>query len=163
MKTFFKPLAVLTPLLFLLIASPLMSTAHATTPTPASGTFSTAALTNVVVRPAGPAGGNAIVTDISTFTLTGTFSGTAVLQERYVLRADGSYTDHGVQTLTGTVNGVSGTVTFNITYRGNATSFQGHFVIIAATGGLANLHGQGTFEGDATGAGTYSGQVHFGP
>ncbi|MDP9236749.1 MAG: DUF3224 domain-containing protein [Chloroflexota bacterium] len=132
--------------------------AQAAPPTPASGSFQDALLANVVTRSAGP---NTIITDTLTTVLSGTFSGTSVLQERYVLRADGSFIDHAVETFTGTVNGVAGTVTEVDVLTGDATSFHGHFVVVSGTGGLANLHGQGTFEGSTiTGAGTYTGQIH---
>jgi hypothetical protein len=38
----------------------------------------------------------------------------------------------------------------------------GIFVIVSGTGGLANLHGSGTFQG-IMGAGTYTAQVFFAP
>lgn len=130
---------------------------QAAPPTAASGSFSSAPPTNVVTRSAGP---NTIITDTFTSVLSGTFSGTSVFQERYVLRADGSFIDHAVETFTGTVNGVAGTATFVDVITGDTTSFHGHFVVVSGTGGLANLHGHGTFEGSSTtGAGTYSGQV----
>jgi hypothetical protein len=140
-----------------------MRAAQAAPPPPnASGSFSPSAPpTNFVIRFAGP---NAIITQTSTDVLTGTFSGTSVFQERLVFRADGSFTGHDVQTFTGTVNGVAGTATSVLAYAGDATSVHGHFVQVSGTGGLANLRGQGTFEGsNITGLGTYSGQIHIQP
>jgi Protein of unknown function (DUF3224) len=135
--------------------------AQAAPPTSASGSFQDALPTNVVTRSAGP---NTIITDTFTDVLSGTFSGTSVLQERYVLRADGSFIDHAVQTFTGTVNGVTGTATLIDVVAGDATSFHGHFVVVSGTGGLANLHGQGTLEGSSTtGAGTYTGRIQIHP
>ena len=40
-------------------------------------------------------------------------------------------------------------------------SFDGTFTVVSGTGGLASLHGHGTFEG--TSAGTYEGQLVFAP
>ncbi len=136
--------------------------AQAAPPTAASGSFSSAPPTNVVTRSAGP---NTIITDTFTGVLSGTFSGTSVFQERYVLRADGSFiADHAVETFTGTVNGVAGTATFVDVITGDTTSFHGHFVVVSGTGGLANLRGQGTFEGSSTtGVGTYTAQIQIHP
>jgi Protein of unknown function (DUF3224) len=136
--------------------------AEAAPPTSASGTFSPSALpTNVVMRSAGP---NTIITETTTDVLSGTLSGTSVFQERIVVRADGSFTQHDVQTFTGTVNGVAGTSTSVLAFSGDATSFHGHFVFVSGTGGLANLRGQGTFEGSTTtGVGTYTGQIKMHP
>ena len=136
---------------------------QAAPPTSASGSFSALALpTNVVTQPVGP---NTIITDTLTEVLSGTFSGTSVLQERYVLRADGSFIERAVETFTGTVNGVAGTATFVDVVTGDLTSsFHGSFVVVSGTGGLANLRGRVTFQGSSVdGTGTYSGQVHFDP
>ena len=137
--------------------------AEAAPPTSASGSFSTPApATNVVTRSAGP---NTIITDTLGSVLSGTFSGTSVLQERYVLRADGSFIERAVETFTGTVNGVAGTATFVDVITGDLTSsFHGSFVVVSGTGGLANLRGQGTFEGSSiTGIGTYTAQIQIHP
>ena len=40
-------------------------------------------------------------------------------------------------------------------------SFLGQFTVISGTGGLANLHGQGTFQGGGGAVSTYAGQVNF--
>jgi hypothetical protein len=40
----------------------------------------------------------------------------------------------------------------------------GYFTILQGSGGLANLHGQGSFTVNPDGAsGSYSGQIHFDP
>ncbi len=137
--------------------------AQAAPPTAASGSFAPLGdPTNVALQFAGP---NIIVTWTRTNVLSGTFSGTVVSEQRTVVRADGSFTGTEVSTFTGTVDGVAGTDTSVGVFAGdNATSFHGHFVIVSGTGGLANLHGQGTTEGSSsTGAGTYSGQILFSP
>ena len=162
-----KKITSLTLLVFALALVSLMfgagtPAAQAAAPTPASGSFAPLAPpTNVVVESAGP---NLIVTWTSTNVLSGTFSGTLVEEQRFVVSADGSFTGTEVSTFTGTVNGVAGTDTSVGVFAGDDTSFHGHFVILSGTGDLANLHGQGTTEGSsATGAGTYSGQVLFSP
>jgi len=75
------------------------------------------------------------------------------------------------RTFTGTVLGVSGGFTMRLEAIGYGNSYEGPayfnlrgtWVIISGTGGLANLHGQGTWWHSSTGfAGLeYQGQVHF--
>jgi hypothetical protein len=86
-----------------------------------------------------------------------------------ILHADGSANFHDVETFTGTVNGVSGTVTFDLTGRNGPgfTDFQATDTIISASGGLAGLHGVLNWEGVALQIpngpfGMYSGQIQFG-
>ena len=74
---------------------------------------------------------------------------------------------------TGTVLGVSGGFTMRLEAKGYGNSLRGPayydldgtWVIISGTGGLANLHGQGTWWHSRTGFGglEYEGQVHFDP
>ena len=77
------------------------------------------------------------------------------------------------RTFTGTVDGVSGGFTMRLQGTGYGNTFlgpthfdvQGTWVIISGTGGLADLHGQGTWWHSRTGfAGLeYQGQIHFDP
>ena len=74
---------------------------------------------------------------------------------------------------TGTVLGVSGGFTMRLEAKGYGNQLrgpayydlEGTWVIISGTGGLANLHGQGTWWHSRTGFGglEYEGQVHFDP
>jgi hypothetical protein len=59
-----------------------------------------------------------------------------------IFHADGSANAHDVETFTGTVNGVSGTVTFDLTVRNGPgfTDFHATDTIISASGGLAGVH-----------------------
>ena len=75
------------------------------------------------------------------------------------------------RTIDATVNGQSGTVFMRLLCKGTtvivdgapATSFEGTWVIISATDGLAGLHGQGTWW-NVPGAGlAYEGQINFSP
>ncbi len=134
--------------------------ARAEPPTLASGTLA----------PGGPptvtgiwtADGNTIITQRIPLILTGTFAGTAILDERVVLHADGLSTFEAWQTFTGTVNGRPGTVVLRIVGSGDATSLQGQFIVIRGTEELAALHGQGTFTLSAqTSSGIYTGQIQL--
>jgi hypothetical protein len=77
------------------------------------------------------------------------------------------------RTFTGTVLGVSGEFTMRLQAKGYGNTLkgpaywdlQGTWVIISGTGGLANLHGQGTWWHSRTGFTglEYEGKVHFDP
>ncbi len=134
----------------------------------------------------GSAGPNTIITLSIKVTFTGTFTGTWVGTERDVNFPDGSVTIHASGKFTGTVSGKSGTAV--LTYIGEAgkASPAGSFgsvgsavtwVVDQGTGGLAGLHGHGTFTllSFATGTGCsatgcdftftllYSGKIQFAP
>jgi hypothetical protein len=139
--------------------------AAASPPTEASGTFTYLSSTFNSMR---SAGGNTIIDLSATVSYTGTFTGTSTVEGTLILHADGSANFHDVETFTGTVNGVSGTVTFDLT-GGNGPGFMNFHAtdtIISASGGLAGLHGVLNWEGVTLGAngpvGTYSGQILFG-
>ena len=68
------------------------------------------------------------------------------------------------ETFTGTADGHTGTAQFwNVVLVDlGSGAFSGRFTALGGTGGLTNLHGQGTFDG--TGAiGTYSLQITLAP
>jgi Protein of unknown function (DUF3224) len=139
--------------------------AVASPPTAASGTFT---YTSSTFNSVSPAGGNLIIDLSATVSYTGTFSGTSTVEGTLILHADGSANFHDVETFTGTVNGVSGTVTFDLT-GGNGPGFMNFHAtdtIISASGGLAGLHGVLNWEGVTLGGngpvGTYTGQIQFG-
>jgi hypothetical protein len=65
------------------------------------------------------------------------------------------------------VNGVPGTVTFNLVGSNDPTgALKGTATIVSATGDLAGLHGVlsevGTVPAPSGPVGTYTGQIHFG-
>src|SRR5256712_12205661 len=155
MKTLRILLALLSPLLLLLLP-----VAYAA-PTSASGSFTM----NNSPPTAWGAGGNMILTYDSAFTSTGTFVGTCSGQVVTVTHADGTANTKATCTFTGTVGDKSGTVMFHIVAQGRGSSFQGHFTLLAGTGGLASLRGEGPFSGTATGpltsVGTYTGHINF--
>ena len=97
-------------------------------------------------------------------TLTGSFTGTSVLQGSCVVRASGQGVCRARETFTGTVDGRSGTAEFqDVSFLDQTTgAIHGSFAIVSGTGQLANLHGHGTFQGVGT-TGTYTGQVVAAP
>jgi Protein of unknown function (DUF3224) len=123
-----------------LVAAVAASGASASPPTAASGSFTYLSSTFNSLR---PAGGNAIIDLSATVSYTGTFTGTSTVEGTLIFHADGSANFHDVETFTGTVNGVSGTVTFDLTGRNGPgfTDFHATATIISASGGLAGLHG----------------------
>jgi hypothetical protein len=97
-------------------------------------------------------------------TLTGSFTGTSLLQGSCVVRASGQGVCRARETFTGTVDGRSGTAEFqDVSFLDQTTgAIRGSFTIVGGTGDLANLHGRGTFQGVGT-TGTYAGQVVVAP
>ncbi len=137
--------------------------AVASPPTAASGTFTYTSSTFNSIR---SAGGNTFIDLSATVSYTGTFSGISTVQGTLIIHADGSANFYDVETFTGTVNGVTGTVTFNLTGRnGPSVDIGATDTIVSATGDLAGLHGV-LSEVATLGAngpiGTYSGQIQFG-
>jgi hypothetical protein len=136
--------------------------AAAEPPTAASGTVVTTSATFNSVR---PAGSNLIVDLSGTAAYTGTFTGTSTLQGILVIRSDGSATFHDVETFTGTVNDVPGTLTFELNgSNDSALVVHATATLISASGGLAGLHGVlhevGTVVIPTGPLNTYSGQIH---
>lgn len=141
------------------------TTAAASPPTPAQGTFTYLASTFDGVR---VEGGNTIIDNLgATVSYTGTFSGTSTLHGKLVLHADGTANFHDIETFTGTVDGISGTVTLSLE---GATHPNGVVeatdTVLRATGALADLHGVldlvGTVPNPSGPVGTYSGRFHTG-
>jgi len=108
--------------------------------TTASGTWETTSATFNTIR---QVGNNTIVDLTATASYSGTFTGTSVIQGKLMFHADGSATFHDIETFSGTVNGKSGTVTWELFGTGSAAGdVQGSMVIIHSSGQLAGLHGQ---------------------
>jgi len=138
--------------------------AAASPTTSASGTFT---YTSSTFNSSREAGGNTVIDLSANVAYTGTFSGTSTLHGTLIFHPDGSANFHDVETFTGTVDGLPGTVTFNLAGSGPAPGvFRGTDAIVSGTGELANLHGVLTEVGivqPTTGpAGTYTGQIHIG-
>jgi hypothetical protein len=134
-----KPRASALLLVFGAVVAASAATAGAPPPTAASGTIANTSATFNSVR---QADGNLVVNLSATATYTGTFTGTSTLHGILVIHPDGSAYFHDVETFTGTVNGVSGTVTFNLTGH-NDSDLVVHETrtVTGAAGGLAGLHG----------------------
>jgi hypothetical protein len=135
--------------------------AAASPPTLASGTVGNTSSTFNSVR---AADGNLIIELTATATYTGTFSGTSTLEGRLIIHADGSANFQDVEIFTGTVNGVPGTVTFNLNGSNNAAlDVHATATITGATGQLAGLRGVlhevGTVVIPNGPVGTYTGQI----
>jgi hypothetical protein len=148
------------------------SGAAASPPTPASGTFTTTSATFNSMR---EAGGNTIIDLSSTIAYTGTFTGTSTVHGLLIFHSDGVGPQfppwrgnfHDVEIFTGTVNGVPGTVTFNLKGSNDPSgAVKATYTIVSATGELAGLHGVlsqvGKIETPSGPFGTYTGQIHFG-
>ena len=156
-----RPLRLLLVLLTVLLAMVAATGAAASRPTSASGAVVTTSATFNSVR---TAGSNLIVDLNATASYTGTFSGTSTLHGILVIHADGSANFHDVETFTGTVNGVPGTVTFDLS-GSNDSALVVHATasIVSASGGLTGLHGvlheAGTVAIPTGPVNTYSGQI----
>jgi hypothetical protein len=152
-----------------------VTAAHASTPSPASGTFAYTSSVFSDIRCAGGtltngfppcSPGNSIIEDnVAHVTYSGTFTGTSTVEGRLIFHPDGTATAEDIETFSGTVNGVPGTVTLRLTGGGPGLLFRGTDVILSATGALAGLHGVLDEAGSVTPqgpTGTYSGQIQFG-
>ncbi len=128
--------------------------AAATSLIPANGNFFDLT-TSTQVR---MADGNLILTQTVAQTLTGTFMGTASQQATTVVHPTGAANFFGSEMCTCVVAGISGSLV--IGFSGTAApdgSFEGQFVILSGTGGLANLNGRGTIKSPNS----YTGVIHF--
>jgi hypothetical protein len=107
---------------------------------------------------------NEIIDLSSMVTYTGTLEGTSTLQGTLTVRRDGSAHFKGEEIFTGLVNGMPGTLTFEII--GDCDLYQGIQLtntITSGTGELAALHGELSKEGiikDNGPVGTYTGQIN---
>lgn len=89
---------------------------------------------------------------------TGTFTGTYSEHLRVVVHADGSTNFAAQLTCVCAVDGRTGTITIRLDGTGTPAGFEAHYRIVGGTGGLADLHGEGTLSAPPA---TYSGRHHF--
>jgi len=130
----------------------LTSSAWAGPPTHAQATGPGQGQTSTLIR---TAGGNSTYAAVDTLSLTGGIIGLVTDTYTYTVHPDGSITGHGTETCSAcTIGGRTGTYTqaFSFTATPDFATFQGHFAFVNAGGGLAGLHGDGTFQGVATSA-----------
>jgi hypothetical protein len=134
-----RPLRLLLVPFAVLLAVIVPSSAAGSPPTQASGTVGNTSATFNSIRMAG----NNLIIDLSaTASYTGTFEGTSTIHGTLIVHADGSASFHDIETFTGTVNGVPGTVTFNLNGSNDSTlAVHATATIVDASGELAGLHG----------------------
>ncbi len=128
---------LLAPLL--VVASLASAPGASAAPLQASGTLTYTSSTFNSVR---TVGGNTIIDLSATVAYTGTLTGTSTLHGRLIFHPNGRANFHDVETFTGTVNGVPGTVTFNL--KGSSDpglTVKASATVVDATGELAGLHG----------------------
>lgn len=107
---------------------------------------------------------NTIIELSSTVTYTGTLEGTSTLQGSLIVRRDGNADFEGVETFTGLVNGMPGTLTFKIEGSNDVyQAIQLTNLITSGTGELATLQGELSKKGiikDNGPVGTYTAHLH---
>jgi len=107
---------------------------------------------------------NEIINLSSRITYTGTLEGISTLQGTLTVHRNGSGIFQGVETFTGTLNGIPGTLSFNVT--GTSDLYQAIQLtntITSGTDALASLHGELSKTGmikDSGPVGTYAGKVN---
>lgn len=135
------------------------NSAVATQPAAGGGSWTAVDFTPVDIR---VADSNTIISATLTLEFTGTISGTLVCEVDVVVRATGGGTFREKCTFDGTVDGRSGTAVARVAGTLAADgSVEDEFVFGQGTGDLAGLHAQGSSEGIAGVAGTYSVRFHF--
>lgn len=108
----------------------------------ASGPSGTLTYTSTTFQSARFPGPDVIFTLTATVDYTGVLSGNSVIHGTLTFHPNGTADCHDIETFTGTVDGIPGTVTFTL----NCSSDQdlnvhGTATVIDATGQLAGLHG----------------------
>ena len=111
------------------------------------------------------ADGNTFYNTTEVATWTGDFEGTSTEVGRVVVHSSGAWSFYARSSFQGSVNGKSGTLEMVLVgKRADENSiWAGQWNIIGGTGELANLHGQGTWEGPGFPIGgiDFSGKIHF--
>ena len=115
------------------------------------------------------ADGNAFYNGPAYATWTGTFDGASTEDYVVVYHSSGFQWYMGEVMFVGTVDGITGTLVIKMQGRKVGEDWSGTWVIISGTGGLTNLHGQGTWSGPGfnpvppfdPGVTSYVGRVHF--
>ncbi len=150
-------------LLALLMSLPIASRARAAQPV-ATGTWN---LISHTQTPTGTAGGNQFFSVVESPAYVGGLTGIAVDTYTLVVHADGSLNAHGTETCTGcTIDGRTGDYTATFSFSAAGSRQESRLTFQSGSGGLAGLHGGGSFvvthTTPATG-GTYAYSFHFAP
>lgn len=97
--------------------------------------------------------------------LSGTFTGTSVIEGSCMTGRSGATTCMALETFTGTVSGQGRpgdtAVSHDVVRIDPTGTIHGTFTFLRGTGALANLHGHGTFQGTTTGS--YTAVLVFAP
>jgi hypothetical protein len=146
----------------LLLSLGIAHPAGATTPTAGTGTL-TVNLATFQVTSSRLAAGNSIITYTDAGLFTGAIAGTYTEVGTIITHADGSQNLKGSDSCTCTVDGRTGSYEDSFWATGvAATTFAEGSVVVSGSGGLAGLHGEGTFQGTLA-LTTYSVGLHFDP
>lgn len=157
MKKFFVSIAIALLLVIVITGMGLAALAC----TEASGSFTSNSMVYSVTEDKF----NEVINLSSTVTYTGTLEGTSTLQGTLTVHRDGSADFRGVETFTGLVNGIPGTLTFEVVGSSNLyQAIQLTSTITSSTGGLASIQGVLSMTGiikDNGPVGTYTGQIDY--
>jgi hypothetical protein len=142
------------------------SGAAADPPATANGTFLIPTETDTVTVVRTTADGSLFFHEVAPLINFGDLTGTALDVDNFVVHGDGSFEGQGVETCDScTLAGRAGSYTAVFTFHGSGATFTGLFHFISGGGGLAGLHGSGTFAGTSFplggGDGTYSYNYFF--
>jgi hypothetical protein len=155
--TLLASVLLLAPISWLGFAAP----AAASPPQVATGTFTTL---SDLLTPFRIADGNIFPDEVLSLAYAGDLTGMATDTDTLVVHSDGSYEGHGTEVGTSvTLGGRTGGFTAAFVFRGSGVPYSGTLIFTGGTGGLAGLHGEGTFQGDAFGNQTYSYRYWFAP
>jgi hypothetical protein len=140
--------------------------AQASTPMTATGTFGFIPISSTVIRTVGNISVYAVVGSVPYYDA---LTGTATDRETDIVRRNGSFVGYGTEVCTScTLGGRTGGYTAVYTIAGlnyliTAVPFEGYLSFTGGTGGLAGLHGGGTFGGTTSNPGFYSYNYFFAP
>ena len=139
--------------------------ARASTPTTATGTFGI----NLISSTSRTVGNISFYYLVSTVPYFGGLTGTATDRETDIVDSNGSFVGYGTEVCTScTLGGRTGAYTALYTIAGlnyftTALPYEGYLTFTGGTGGLAGLHGGGTFGGNASNPAVYSYNYSFAP
>jgi len=135
--------------------------ATATPPATATGSITFLSDTFTPIRTSGCV---TFANEAATLVYAGDLTGNASDTDLSITYCDGSFAGvHGIEVCSAcTLDGRTGDFTAEFVYKGSGANYAGTFTVLNASGGLAGLRLQGTFEGDASGN-TYSYNYHFDP